>query len=259
MSILITSTFYSTVLHLDWNYDIYLPTDTKTQEYPLLLVLHGLYGNHTNFLDSNRIESKTLLDKLMLNQKEKMIVVFIDGFNSFYINSPKGMNMENAIIYDLMPYLRDHYFFSNSIGIGGISMGGYGAARLALRYPSLFSQVFLISPAIWRLESIPGFIHNSIHAFQDKRSNWSSTIYEKLYPTNYFSSNSQKINFFIRTSKYDKIVPVQDVISFSKSAKNNQNHVQLVIDQFGDHNWAYWKKAIKQAYSWSLQQLNKSS
>lgn len=75
MSNLISSTLYSPSLKLDWNYDIYLHNQSNNKEkYPLLLMLHGLYGNHTNFLDSNRINSKPLLDKLIKKSHKNMIV-----------------------------------------------------------------------------------------------------------------------------------------------------------------------------------------
>lgn len=170
MSNLISSTLYSPSLKLDWNYDIYLHNQSNNKEkYPLLLMLHGLYGNHTNFLDSNRINSKPLLDKLIKKSHKNMIVVFVDGFNSFYIDSLYGLKLETAIIHDLLPYLFKHYPLKHNIGIGGISMGGYGAARLVLKYPSLFSAAFLISPAVWQIEHIPASIRNSIHTFQDKK------------------------------------------------------------------------------------------
>lgn len=256
MSTLITSTLYSPNLKLDWNYDIYLPDHTNSeQKYPLLLMLHGLYGNHTNFLDANRIDSKSILDSL----NSKIIVVFIDGFNSFYIDAMHGLKMESAIIQDLLPYLFTHYPIANEIGIGGISMGGYGAARLTLKYPQLFSKAFLISPAVWNMRHIPNFIHDSIHAFQDQdeQTNWSAALYDKLFPTTYLSNHSSKPNFYIESSKEDKVVPIQDVINFAQKILSNQNKVQLITDSFGAHEWSYWQKAIIPAYIWMVDQLTR--
>lgn len=256
MSTIITSTLYSPHLKLDWNYDIYLPDQVNSQQkYPLLLMLHGLYGNHTNFLDTNRIDSKSILDNLMRNAKKKIIVAFIDGFNSFYINSLYGFKMETAIIQDLLPYLIQQYRISTKIGIGGISMGGYGASRLVLKYPQIFSAAFLISPAVWNIKHIPQFIHNSIHTFQDEQNNWSENFYNKIYPTTYLSPISNKVNFYIESSKTDDVVPIKDVIYFAQKVSSNQNHVQLTTDSFGAHEWNYWQKAIVPAYTWMIDQL----
>lgn len=256
MSTLISATLYSAHLKLDWNYDIYLPDQLNSnQKYPLLLILHGLYGNHTNFLDSNRIDSKPLLDELINKSHKKIIVAFVDGFNSFYIDSLSGLKLETAIIQDLLPYLFEHYPVKEPVGIGGISMGGYGAARLAMKYPTLFSAAFLISPAVWKVDHVPPTIHDSIHAFQDKNHSWSANIYNQLYPTNYLSPASKKIKFYIETSEKDTIVRSTDVIDFAHQLSNNQNQVQFKLDPFGAHNWLYWKDAIVPAYTWMIDRL----
>ena len=257
MSNLISSTLYSPSLKLDWNYDIYLHNQSNNKEkYPLLLMLHCLYGNHTNFLDSNRINSKPLLDKLIKKSHKNMIVVFVDGFNSFYIDSLYGLKLETAIIHDLLPYLFKHYPLKHNIGIGGISMGGYGASRLVLKYPSLFSAAFLISPAVWQIEHIPASIRNSIHTFQDKKHSWSTNFYNEIYPANYLLPASQKIKFYIQTSKKDEIVCDEDVIEFAQQISNNKNQLHVRIDSFGAHNWKYWQYAIVPAYTWMIDQLN---
>lgn len=134
-----------------------------------------------------------------------MIVVFVDGFNSFYIDSLYGLKLETAIIHDLLPYLFKHYPLKHNIGIGGISMGGYGAARLVLKYPSLFSAAFLISPAVWQIEHIPASIRNSIHTFQDKKHSWSTNFYNEIYPANYLLRASQKLNFIFKPVKKMKL------------------------------------------------------
>ncbi|MEY8530477.1 alpha/beta hydrolase-fold protein [Lactobacillus taiwanensis] len=167
--------------------------------------------------------------------------------------------MESAIIQDLLPCLLTHYPIANEIGIGGISMGGYGAARLTLKYPQLFSKAFLISPAVWNIRHIPNFIHDSIHAFQDQdeQTNWSVNLYDMLFPTNYLSSHSSKPNFYIESSKEDKVVPIQDVIDFTQKISSNQNKVQLITDSFGAHEWSYWQKTIIPAYIWMIDQLTR--
>ena len=60
--------------------------------------------------------------------------------------------MENAMVDDLIPQTTKTYQLAGQSkrAIGGISMGGYGAARLTFRHPHLFSVDALISPAIWQ-------------------------------------------------------------------------------------------------------------
>ena len=255
MSEILTTTFYSSYLKLDWNYDLYLPDGFSTnKKYNLILMFHGLYGNHTNFLDRNRIDSQPILDQLIEKINKPVLVAFVDGFNSFYIDSLIGMKMESAIIDELIPYLRGQYNLSQ-ISIGGISMGGYGASRLALKYPEQFRDAMLISPAVWQINDVPDVIYKSIHAFQDNEKNWNNGVYRKLFPTSYLSQENRKVNFFIESSQLDEIVPINSVNRFINQLKKNNNNLVVTEDEYGGHNWNYWQKAIKQGYGWLINNL----
>ncbi|MBP5159159.1 MAG: hypothetical protein ILP10_02550, partial [Lachnospiraceae bacterium] len=99
-------TLYSEVLKLDWNYSIYLPRgydleENSKREYPVIYFLHGAYGNHRNFVE--RIHMNRMLEKFV-----DVIGVFVDGFNSFYIDGP-GVAMESAVIKDLIPKIERMY------------------------------------------------------------------------------------------------------------------------------------------------------
>ena len=131
------TSFYSPTLGLDWNYDVYLPADYESnpdKTYPVIYMLHGLYGNHRNLLE--RFDSSAMLDEAIQTAGQGAIVVFVDGFNSFYIDSAdRGLKMESAIMNDLVPYIESTYRVSKDRkdhAIGGISMGGYGWARFVL-------------------------------------------------------------------------------------------------------------------------------
>lgn len=49
-----TSTIFSPVLGIDWNYSVYLPAGYRdgSLRHPVIYLLHGLYGNHGNFFRS---------------------------------------------------------------------------------------------------------------------------------------------------------------------------------------------------------------
>ena len=115
-------------LGLDWNYDVYLPADYESnpnKTYPVVYMLHGLYGNHRNLLE--RSDSSAMLDEAIQTAGQGTIVVFVDGFSSFYIDSAdRGLKMESAIMNDLVPYIESTYRVSKDRkdhAIGGISMG----------------------------------------------------------------------------------------------------------------------------------------
>lgn len=258
----VTTTMYSKALHMDWNYDVYLPAGynpKSSKRYPVLYMMHGIYGNHRNLLE--RFNSQQILDGEIHRDHKSMIVVFIDGFNSFYVNQKDGMQMETAIVKDLVPLINKNYKTLTSPkhqGVGGISMGGYGAARLALKYPNLFGNAVLISPAVWY--TMPGGNKNAIkstnHAFTDGKTNWSDKVYNSLFPTNYISEKSKNVKFFVESTSSDTTVPLKNVTRFVDTLKKDGYSVKFIKDSGDNHNWTYWAKAAPNAYNWALNNLN---
>lgn len=255
-----TTTMYSKSLHLDWNYDVYLPAGydpNANTRYPVLYLMHGLYGNHRNLLE--RYNSQQILDGIIQRNHKKMIVVFVDGFNSFYVNQKDGMQMEDAIVKDLVPQINKNYKTltdADHQAIGGISMGGYGAARLALKYPNIWSKAVLISPSVWQKLPKDNPIRMNMHAFTDGKVNWSDKVYDSLFPTKYMSPESKKVKFFVESTSSDSTIPIKDVTSFVDTLKQNGYSVKFIKDSGDNHNWTYWAKVAPTAYAWALNELN---
>lgn len=256
----VTTTMYSKKMHLDWNYDVYLPAGydpNGSKKYPVLYMLHGVNGNHRNLLE--RFNSQQILDGLVHRKNKKMIVVFLDGFNSFYVNQKDGLPMEDAIVHDMVPTINKLYKTKTDpdhTAIGGISMGGYGAARFVLKYPNLFGKAVLISPSVWYNLPNTNPIKMSMHAFTDGKKSWSDKVYQSLFPTNYLGDQSAKSKFFVETTSSDTTVPVKDVNRFVKKLQSNNISVKYVKDSGDNHNWTYWAKAAPNAYNWALDEMN---
>jgi len=134
-------------------YCVILPADydaDKTSDYPALYFLHGLGGNEQMLLNSGGMNMiQDLRDSKRIGE---FLIVTPDGGRSFYINSRDGkVRYEDFFIHEFLPYIESHYRVRaerKSRGITGVSMGGYGALRFALRYPSLFVAVSAHSPAL---------------------------------------------------------------------------------------------------------------
>ena len=129
--------------------------------------------------------------------------------------------MESAIVDDMVPTINKLYKTETNpkhVGIGGISMGGYGAARLALKYPDIFGNGVLISPAVWYRLPNNNPIKTSQHAFQDGKSNWDWKFYDSVFPTRYINSKSEKDKFFVETTSSDTTVPVKKCRSLCENS-----------------------------------------
>ncbi|HEV2618079.1 MAG TPA: alpha/beta hydrolase family protein [Candidatus Acidoferrales bacterium] len=124
--------------------------ENKTQRYPVLYFLHGLGENEQMLVSSggwNLIE-----DLWEQKQLGEFLTVTPDADTSFYINSRDGrQRYEDFFLREFLPFI-EHAYRTRAgrhyRGIGGISMGGYGALHLAFRHPELFGSTSASSAAL---------------------------------------------------------------------------------------------------------------
>ena len=138
---------------------IYLPPGyrtNRTKRYPVVYLLHGFAADHRAFMRGpyQNLNVRISMDSLIgAGAVREMIVVMpnADTFfgGSFYMNSPVTGNWEDFIVKDLIAHVDRKYRTIRSRrgrGITGHSMGGFGALRLAMRNPDVYSAVYAMSP-----------------------------------------------------------------------------------------------------------------
>jgi S-formylglutathione hydrolase FrmB len=134
-------------------YCIFFPPDydvNKDQKFPVLYFLHGLGENAQTLLNAG---GWNLIENLWEEKKIGNFLMVAPGAGrSFYINSRDGqVRYEDFFIREFLPFIESHYRIRPvraDRGITGISMGGYGALRLAFKYPQLFGSVSAHSAAL---------------------------------------------------------------------------------------------------------------
>jgi len=127
-------------------FNLILPRDyaTSTQRYPVLYLLHGYTDHYPAWV------SYTGITQYARSYDE--IIVMPEGDNGFYTNSGSDPKLawEDFLILDLIPYVDTHYRTVASRqgrAIAGLSMGGYGALKVGLKYPQMFAAVASLSGA----------------------------------------------------------------------------------------------------------------
>ena len=125
----------SALLQRELPFRVILPENYETSKgnYPVLYLLHGLFGSCDNWL-----ELTALKDYLA---RKKFIVVLPEGCNNWYSDSAtiKKDRFESSFINELIPAVEANYrVFENKRAVAGLSMGGFGALKFALKRPDLF-------------------------------------------------------------------------------------------------------------------------
>jgi S-formylglutathione hydrolase FrmB len=152
-------TVLSSILKRSVRYCALLPASfdaQPTRHFPIVYELHGLGDNEQMLVKSGGWE---LIEQFREERKiGDMIIVTPDAARSFYINSKDGSELyENFFIKEFVPAIEKRYRAGGSRaarGIGGFSMGGYGALRFAFKYPQMFAAVAVHSAALF--EDLPG-------------------------------------------------------------------------------------------------------
>ena len=136
------------------NVAVETPSSYATQpqrRYPVVYFLAG-YGE-SPAVASIGVELERLV---AAGEAPEMILVAVSGDNalggSFYVDSPVSGRWASAIVDDVVTAIDDRYRTlptAASRGIGGFSMGGYGALALAMARPDVFGAVYALSPGLF--------------------------------------------------------------------------------------------------------------
>ncbi len=115
----------------------------------MLYFFHGLGDNEQSLLSGGWDIISDLRSKGKIGD---FIILAPRGGHTFYLNSENGkIRYEDFLMKEFMPQMEKKYRVEGTRatrGITGVSMGGYGALRLAFKYPDEFAAVSAQMPAL---------------------------------------------------------------------------------------------------------------
>jgi S-formylglutathione hydrolase len=134
---------------------VYLPPSyaaDETRRYPVVYLLHG-YGGRDDTFTTRLANLPQSADKLAGAQGfSDLIVVMPNAYTlhkgSMYSNSVTTGDWESFVADDLVAYVDGKYRTiakRMSRGLAGHSMGGYGAVRIGMKRPDVFSSLYIMS------------------------------------------------------------------------------------------------------------------
>jgi len=147
-------TFVGPVTGRSISFSLYLPPGYSggTARYPVVYHLHGMGGVHNNTNQLN-IVSQGHEDAVLNGRMARAILVFPDGaIDSFWADSVDGAKrIETHVVREILPYVDDHYrtlATRSQRAVQGFSMGGFGAAKMASKFPDLFCSAVIYDGAL---------------------------------------------------------------------------------------------------------------
>ena len=219
----------------------------KDKRYQVLYLLHGAFGDCTVWTRNTGIERYA--------QKYNLAVVSASVTNSCYLDMVHGPRFMTYMTKELPAFINAMFPVSDrpeDTFIAGLSMGGYGAYRLALETPERVSCAVSLSgaldmaamleerptdaPSAYNSQDVFGDIpvrgtDNDLFALLKKRQAENRPI-PKLYQCCGTEDFLYKMNLSVR----DRLREMNVDLTYDESA--------------GIHNWDYWDPQIRKVLEW---------
>lgn len=218
---------------------VILPEDySESSHYPVLYLLHGATDNYRSWI----IKCPEIKDYA---DRYQMIIVCPDGgYTSWYFDSPidKKMQYESYITKDLVSFVDKNYATiekREGRAILGLSMGGHGALYLAFRHQDMWSIAGSMSGGVdFTPFPLNWDIPKRLGAYAANRERWEkNTVIDQVY---LLTPHALKIKF--DCGREDFFFNVNNALH-KKLDYCNIPHEFTVRP--GNHNWDYWRNAIK--------------
>ncbi len=221
---------------------VFVPPVKNAENLPLVILLHGVYGSA--WVWSHKAGVHRTAWEMIQNKEIPPIVIAMpsDGLwgdgSGYLAHNQKDFekwiveDVPNAVIQNIPSVSTTSELF-----ISGLSMGGFGALRLGIKYAKKFKGISAHS-SITDIAQMPLFVEESTKNYEqeDERENSVLGVLEK------YGGAIPKLRFDCGTQ--------DDLISYNRElhAALEKKEVNHVYDEFsGAHEWSYWGKHVKKS------------
>ena len=253
---IVTDSIFSKKLNCWQKYNVYLPTGFEKSEkkYPVVYLLHGLYGNYSNWEKSGGM--KLVADELISSGEAcEMVIVMPNAGDSDVRNYQNGyFNVEDwpyedFFYQEFLPEVEKKYRIigdKEHRAIMGLSMGGGGSVVYSQRHPEMFSSCYAMSA--W-LDNKMGEVGGQ-NAKKDKlyivaksvSDNSAVDFVEKADEETV--KKLRTVKWFIDCGDDDFLMDLSVLLYQNMRAKKIKAELRI---RNGVHNWEYWHTALRAA------------
>lgn len=240
---LLTMHFNSTELKMHTLVNVIIPDSVRIENKPLserkvLWLLHGLSDDGSCWVRFSRIEQYA--------EKHGIVVVMPSAGRSMYCDNVLGQNYFTHIAEELPNYLSLVFGLSRKKEdnfIAGLSMGGLGAAKIALTYPERysalgsFSGVLNLGPLLFVLnDDMKNEFSFMLEALEDVDNS-------PFNPTALLDVQKDKdLRMYITCGLQDNLLITNYL--FKERADELSIKAHYVFED-GAHTWEYWNRHIE--------------
>ncbi len=247
--------FFSETLQISCSLNVIIPqrmacenesvSEIPRETFPSLYLLHGLSDDHTAWM------RRTSIERYAANAGLAVIMPAVN--RSFYANMYRGANYWDFISEEVPAFAERLFPLSsdpNNRFVAGLSMGGYGAFKLALNYPNRFAAAASLSGAL----DLAGSENLSEERLPD-----AGNIFKDAESV--IGSNNDLIHLLTKAAlertSLPKLYQCCGTEDFLYDANQNflthakANAIPLTYEEGpGEHEWGYWDTHIQKVIDW---------
>ena len=227
--------------------NVYLP-DNVSEDIPTLWLLHGMHGDRNSWINGSAIGRYA---------KERGIaVVMPSAENSFYTDQKYGCAYYTYISDELAKYLRKILPLSEKREknyIAGLSMGGYGAFKIALRNPDNYCAAASLSGCLDLPDVLGKRSWGNIAICnwgEDYATSVKDTTEDVLYLIDNFPEGAERPRLYVACGTEDFLY---------EANKRALEHLEKSDFEFsynegsGAHTWKFWDRWIPRAIDYMME------
>lgn len=221
------------------NICLFIPPNTKVDNLPIVILLHGVYGSSNSWAQQAGAH-RTAIRLIETGKMRPMILAMpsdgLWGDGSAYLKH-NGYDFDKWIVEDVVDAVKMNIpqaKNSTDLFIGGLSMGGFGTLMLGAKYPEKF-KAFSAHSAITALPQMELFVEEALTEYQQVLAK-SEDAFLML------KSNQKKLPPFRFDCGKDDIL-----IEYNRKLNNQLTEAGIPHDyqEFeGIHEWKYWEEHL---------------
>ena len=240
-------------------YRVFLPPSyaASSRSYPVLYFLHDGFGDRDVLFRQGA--AARLEEAMRRGTIPEFLVVCPDGDGSWFSNYHDGSRRyEDYVAFDLPRDVESRFRVLPGVshrGITGISMGGYGAVKIALHHPDLYGSVSSLSGALIPLEWEDVQLLFWLARRQVERVFGSSPTDNSLRENDLWQMfaegerRSVPFEVFLLAGTEDKYRLDRVAAQYADFLNRHGIRTEARLEP-GIHDWPYWKTAFLEIAAW---------